>query len=84
MKMLRTLFKLIRLKLLNAYRNLYKSYIRDKYNVTGDICFVYGLDKPTWSMLRVLGFKKFFKFLRDWKGDSKVGDIVVIKYSVMS
>jgi len=131
--MITTLFKIIRLKCLNAYRNIYKSYIRDKYNVTGDICFIYGIDKkelyymtdttqgicmvsdkagtyirkvcganklneygvpqqdqltpqlvlvPTWSMFRTLGFKKFFRFLKDWKGNSQVGDIIVIKYSV--
>lgn len=54
---------------------------------------IYGLPKPdesalqlvlvpTLSMLKVLGWKKFKQFLQDWEGDSKVGEVVVIKYSV--
>ena len=132
--MFNTISKIIRLKLLNIYRDFFKQYVRDKYNITGDICFVYshnnedlfymtdttqgickpsadscryirqvcGANKlneygiplpeqitpqlvlvPTFSMIKVLGIKRFFKFCKDWKGDSSVGDIVVLKYSVM-
>jgi hypothetical protein len=42
--MLLTILKEIRLKCLNAYRSFYKTYTRDKYNITGDICFVYSDD----------------------------------------
>ena len=131
--MFSTIFKIIRLKILNVYRNLYKSYIRDRYGITGDICFIYSHDKkglfymtdttrgvsppsdkacayirkicgenklleygiphpdqqtpqlvlvPTLSMIRVLGIRDFYKFMKDWKGDSRVGKITVIKYSV--
>ncbi len=132
--MLQTLFRLSRVKILNTYRDLCRSYVRDRYNVTGDVCFVYSHDgenlfymtdttqgvcapsddscryirklcaenklteyglpqpdqitpqlvlAPTLSMLKLLGPKRFFQFLRDWRGDSSVGDIVVMKYSVM-
>lgn len=132
--MFNTLSKIVRLKGLNLYRDLYRHYVRDKYNVVGDVCLVYSHDGeglfyltdthqgiiapsnqacrhirkvcgenklleygipqpdeiipqlvlvPTFSMLKVLGLKKFIRFLRDWTGDSKVGDLTVIKYSVL-
>lgn len=132
--MFKTLSRVVRLKALNTYRNFYKQYVRDRYDVTGDVCLVYSHDGeglfyltdthqgviaisdqackyirkvcgenklveygipqpdkitpqlvlvPTLSMLKVLGLRRFIQFLRDWKGDSKVGDITVIKYSVL-
>ena len=42
--MIETLSKIIRLKALNAYRELWKAYVRDKYNITGDVCFIYSHD----------------------------------------
>jgi hypothetical protein len=132
--MLSTISKAARLKILNLYRDLYKAYIRDKYNILGDICFIYSHDHknllymtdthrgvcavsdktceyirricgenklmeygipqpdqiipqlvlvPTPSMFIALGPIRFIKFLRDWPGNSKVGDVTVIKYSVL-
>jgi hypothetical protein len=129
-----TLAKLIRLKALNLYRDFYREYTRETYNVTGDVCLIYSHDgeslfymtdthqgvcaasdeacihirkicgenklmeyglpqpdqitphlvlAPTLSMLKVLGLKRFIKFLKDWNGVSSVGDIVVMKYSVI-
>jgi hypothetical protein len=34
------------------------------------------------SAYKVLGRKKTWQFIKDWRGDSKVGDMVVVKYSV--
>jgi len=131
---MKMLIGLLRFKCLNLFRDFFKLYVRSKYDVTGDVCFVYSRDGktlfymtdtingqcavsdkacelirkqcgenklmeyglpqpeqliprlvlvPTLSMLQVLGVKKFIKFLQDWPGDSKVGDITVMKYSVM-
>ena len=38
---------------------------------------------PTVSLLSTLGCNDFFQFIGDWSGDSKVGDIVVVKYKIM-
>jgi len=37
---------------------------------------------PTLSLLMTLGFTKFIKFIRDWPGDSKAGDVSVVKYTI--
>jgi hypothetical protein len=132
--MLDIIKKQIRLKALNFYRNSWKSYIRHKYGVKADICFIYshnykelfymtdthqgtcavsynackyirkecGENKlmqygipesedktpylvliPTLSMLQAMGPLKFGTFLKDWPGDSKVGETIVMKYSIM-
>lgn len=131
--MLNTISKKIRLTALNTYRDFCRSYVRDTYGVTGDVCFIYSDDGrrlfymtdttqgtclpsdkscqyirrltgenkiveyglldgedipqlvliPTLSMLKVLGPKGFYQFLKNWTGESKVEDLTVIKYSVM-
>ena len=39
---------------------------------------------PTPSLATSLGPKKFAKFIQNWKGDSKVGEVTVVTYSVLS
>jgi hypothetical protein len=38
---------------------------------------------PTPSLLLALGVRSTKKFLEDWPGDSKVGEVVAVKYSVI-
>ena len=132
--MIKTISKRVRLKMLNLFRDFYRDYTRDKYGITGDVCFIYSHDGedlfymtdttqgvckvsdkackyirqligsnklneygpplpdqiipqvvlvPSLSMLKVMGPKKFIQFLKEWKGSSHLGDIEVIRYSVM-
>lgn len=38
---------------------------------------------PFPSMVKTLGLKKYMQFLKDWRGNSMVGSIEAIKYSVL-
>jgi hypothetical protein len=38
---------------------------------------------PSISMMQTLGFKNYMKFINEWKGNSKVGEKEVIRYSVL-
>jgi hypothetical protein len=37
----------------------------------------------TLSAMRVLGFRRAWKLIREWRGDSKVGEVRVIEYSLL-
>jgi len=38
---------------------------------------------PLPSFIKSIGVKKFNKFLKDWRGSSKVNEVEVIRYSVL-
>lgn len=38
---------------------------------------------PSLSTMRTFGFKNYIKFINEWKGNSKVGEKEVIRYSIL-
>ena len=60
---------------LNVYGPPYPNKINDVPNI---------VLLPSYSLLKTLGLIKFYKFIRDWKGESMSGEIVVVRYSVIN